>query len=153
MRTKHRRSVPLRHEFVDLIPEGRDLKEGILYVSISYATTIHRCCCGCGTEVVAPLSPTDWQLIFDGESVTLDPSIGNWSFPCRSHYWIRKDRAEWALPMSQREIEAGRQRDQIAKGKYYSGLRPADGHNRERVHSKPTIWRNIAKLFSRKSRR
>jgi len=153
MRKKHRRSVPFRHQFVDLIPEGNDLKEGTLYVSIPYATTIHRCCCGCGREVVAPLSPTDWQLIFDGESVALDPSIGNWNFPCQSHYWIRNDRAEWALPMSRRQIEAARDRDRIAKKEYFSGARHMEDQDRETVHSKPRIWRSIAKLFGRKSQR
>jgi len=153
MTTKRRHSVPLRHEFVDLIPEGDDLKEGILYVSMPYATTIHRCCCGCGREVVAPLTPTDWQLIFDGESVTLDPSIGNWSFPCRSHYWIRNDRAEWAFPMSQRQIEAGREHDRIAKRNHYSGQRQAEVDDRTTGHSKSTVWRSIAKLFNRKPRR
>ena len=27
---------------------------------------------------------------------TLDPSIGNWSFACRSHYFMRKGRVVWA---------------------------------------------------------
>lgn len=152
MTTKRRQSVPLRHEFVDLIPEGHDLKEDTLYVSMPYATTIHRCCCGCGREVVAPLSPTDWQLIFDGESVTLDPSIGNWSFPCRSHYWIRNDRAEWAFAMSQREIEAGREQDRTAKRNHYSGPRQAEVDDKTMAHSKSPVWRSIAKLFSRKRR-
>ena|SRR5260370_38013534 len=153
MRTKYRRSVPLRHQFVDLIPEGDHLKDGILYVSIPYATTIHKCCCGCGREVVAPLSPTDWQLIFDGESVTLDPSIGNWNFPCQSHYWVRNDRAEWALPMSWREIEANRECDRIAKGKYYLGARQTEDHGGKMPQTKLRIWRSIAKLFGRKSQR
>lgn len=145
--------MPLRHEFVDLIPEGSDLKEGILYVSMAYATTIHKCCCGCGSEVVAPLSPTDWQLIFDGESVTLDPSIGNWNFPCQSHYWVRNDRAEWAFPMSRRQIEAGRERDRIAKRRHYSGLEQLEVDDETAAHLKPTVWQTIAKLFNWKSRK
>ena len=84
----------LTHEFVEFIPDM--IEEGKLYVSIEYATTVHKCCCGCGKEVVTPLSPTDWKLIFDGKTVSLDPSIGNWSFPCRSHYWIRNNWALWA---------------------------------------------------------
>jgi len=83
----------LSHRFVDFIPEKVD--EGVLYVSLTYGTVIHRCCCGCGREVVTPLSPADWKLIFDGETISLTPSIGNWNFPCRSHYWIRNNRAEW----------------------------------------------------------
>jgi hypothetical protein len=34
----------------------------------------------CGKEVVKPLSPTDWKLIFEGKFISLDLSIGNWSF-------------------------------------------------------------------------
>lgn len=84
----------LKHKFIEFIPEVLD--EGILYVSIAHGTAVHRCCCGCGREVVTPLTPTDWKLIFDGETVSLHPSIGNWNFPCRSHYWITKNRIEWA---------------------------------------------------------
>ena len=31
-----------------------------------------------------------------GERALLYPSIGNWQFPCRSHYWIRRNRIIWA---------------------------------------------------------
>jgi len=79
----------LVHEFADNIPVS--IEEGKVYVSIKHETVIHKCPCGCGNEVVTPLSPTDWSLTFNGESISLDPSIGNWSFPCRSHYWIRKN--------------------------------------------------------------
>jgi hypothetical protein len=107
----------LAHEFVEFIPDV--LKEGTLYVSMEYATVVHKCCCGCGKEVVTPLSPTDWRLIFDGKTISLDPSIGNWSFECRSHYWIRGSTVRWAAQWSQEEIAAGRSRDRIAKGRYF----------------------------------
>ena len=29
---------------------------------------------------------------YDGETVSLSPSIGNFQFPCKSHYWIRENR-------------------------------------------------------------
>ena len=103
----------LRHEFVEYIPEGPE--NGVLYVSMAYATAVHNCCCGCGREVVTPFSPTDWKLVFDGESVSLTPSIGNWSFDCQSHYWIERDVVRWAGRWSREEIDAGRKRDQIAK--------------------------------------
>jgi hypothetical protein len=75
--------IVLDTEFVASIPDR--LAEHTLYVSMEYATVAHQCCCGCGLEVVTPLSPTDWKLTYDGVSVSLHPSIGNWSFPCRSH--------------------------------------------------------------------
>ena len=105
------------HEFVEFIPDT--IEEGKIYVSIAYATTVHKCACGCGKEVVTPLSPTDWKLVFDGETVSLDPSVGNWSFPCRSHYWVSNDRAMWAEDWSQARIDANRAHDRRAKDKYY----------------------------------
>lgn len=50
----------LKHEFLEFIAD--QLKEDTIYVSIPYATLVHKCCCGCGTEVVTPLGPTDWTL-------------------------------------------------------------------------------------------
>lgn len=105
------RSVRLNPVFVETMPDT--LEEGVLYVSVQYAMTIHRCACGCGHEVVAPLAPTSWIMTFDGVNVSLDPSIGNWSFPCRSHYWVRRGRIQWAGMMSQEDINEGRRRDSI----------------------------------------
>lgn len=113
----------LRHRFVEFLPEL--LEEGSLYISVDYATASHKCCCGCGEAVVTPLSPTDWKLIFDGESVSLSPSIGNWGFPCRSHYWIKESKVQWAEDMSQEQVENVRLRDRLAKENQYAGkLKP-----------------------------
>ncbi len=111
------RNVRLKHEFVEVIPSN--LEEGTLYISLAFGTAIHKCCCGCGNEVVTPLSPTDWRLIFDGESVSLHPSIGNWSFPCKSHYWIEDGVVEWAPRWTKQQIEDGRARDRVAKRHYF----------------------------------
>lgn len=108
----------LTHEFVDLIPP--QLEEGVLYICVKYATAAHSCCCGCGNEVYTPLTPTDWTLIFDGDTVSLDPSIGNWNFSCKSHYWIDRGRVHWARSWSADEIDAGRRRDAQAKGRALS---------------------------------
>jgi len=99
----------LNHKFVEFIPEVLD--DGILYVSIAHGTAVHRCCCACGREVVTPLTPTDWKLIFDGETVSLYPSIGNWNFPCRSHYWITRNHVEWAEDWSDWRIAAAEEKD------------------------------------------
>ena len=106
-----------RHEFVEFVPE--QVEDGALYVSIPYATAIHRCACGCGQEVVTPLSPTDWRIIFDGKSVSLDPSIGNWSFDCQSHYFIQGNRVLWCEQWSKERIDLGRARDSVHKESYY----------------------------------
>ena len=105
------RSDRLIPVFVETMPDT--LENGVLYVSMQYAMTIHRCACGCGHEVVAPLAPTSWIMTFDGVNISLEPSIGNWSFPCRSHYWVRRGRIRWAGVMSQNEINEGRRRDTV----------------------------------------
>ncbi|AFZ67175.1 DUF6527 family protein [Deinococcus peraridilitoris] len=108
----------LHHEFVTAIPAR--LEDSVVYVSIVYATVAHKCACGCGQEVNLPLSPTDWSLIYDGETVSLSPSIGNWSLPCQSHYWIKNDKVVWAKAWSQKRIEQGRKADQRKKGKFFA---------------------------------
>jgi hypothetical protein len=58
------KATRLKHKFVDEIPE--ELSLGHLYISINYATASHLCCCGCGQEVVTPISPTDWKCALTG---------------------------------------------------------------------------------------
>jgi hypothetical protein len=108
--------IALTHQFVEFIPD--ELEQGEIYVSIRFATASHLCVCGCGNKVVTPIRPTDWTLIFDGKTVSLDPSIGNWSFPCQSHYWIRKNCVQWAPKLSRGQIDGGRVRDDTAKQQY-----------------------------------
>lgn len=105
-------------QFSEYIPE--ELQEGVLYISMEYATASHKCACGCGKEVVTPFTPTDWKLTYDGESVSISPSIGNWSYPCRSHYFIRNNRIVWANDMTDEAIAAGRIINRAKKTKHYA---------------------------------
>ncbi|WP_140468242.1 DUF6527 family protein [Hymenobacter nivis] len=114
------KNTVLHHEFVEFLPT--DLAAGVLYVSIPFATAAHLCCCGCGNRVITPLTPTDWKLTYDGESISLSPSIGNWSFPCKSHYWVKRGKIKWAGRWSPEEVAAGRSRDRLAKKKHFSGV-------------------------------
>ena len=108
----------LEHRFVDDIPEK--LEPGLLYVSMRYATAMHLCCCGCGREVVTPLSPAQWQLSFDGESISLRPSIGSWNIPCRSHYIIKNGGVIEATTWSEESVAYGQARDRRARALYYT---------------------------------
>src|SRR5579872_2096839 len=101
-----RSKAPMKLELVDSMPETLD--HGVLYVSFEYATAMHVCPCGCGNEVVTPLAPHRWRLVFDG-SISLYPSIGNWSFPCQSHYWIKNGEVVWSELWSMAEIRAARE--------------------------------------------
>ncbi len=112
-----RRKIRFAHQFVEFLPDK--LADDVIYISIEYKTVAHKCGCGCGNEVNTPLSPAGWRLTFDGVSISLYPSIGNWGFPCRSHYWIEHNQVRWADRWTQSEIDAGRESDALARGAYY----------------------------------
>jgi hypothetical protein len=101
----------LRPEFVEFIPDRLD--QGVLYISRRYSTASHLCCCGCGRAVVTPLNPAKWHMTERGGSVSLTPSIGNWSFACQSHYWIDRNRIHWAAAMPAEQIAAVQARDRL----------------------------------------
>lgn len=117
--------IVFAHEFVEYIPE--ELKERTLYISRQHGTAVHKCCCGCGREVVTPLSPTGWQLTFDGTSVSLYPSIGSWSLPCQSHYFITESRVVWAPKWTEQQIARGRAREARARDRYYATAQAPSG--------------------------
>jgi hypothetical protein len=147
-----KRIKTLTHEFVEHIPS--DLKDGTIYVSMTFTTAIHKCCCGCGQEIVTPISPTDWKLIFDGQSISLYPSIGNWSLPCQSHYWIERNMVKWAPRWSQKKINTGRAYDVFNKERYLSEViaqNVYDEHENTSVkmtkgNTKKGLWQKIKKL-------
>lgn len=82
----------IKKEFVRRVPA--ELEEGVLYVCLDCDVVVHKCACGCGEKVVLPLSPEHWKLSYDGE-VTLSPSIGNYQYDCKSHYFIRDGKVVW----------------------------------------------------------
>jgi len=128
----------ITHRFVENIPEKVDA--GTLYVSIPYATAIHNCFCGCGEEVVTPISPTDWTLKFDGDTVYLKPSIGSWSLPCRSHYWISNNQVKWAGALPQEAIDATRVAERQSKARYFASSTSVEP---ERSAPKERWWRRF----------
>lgn len=144
------RNRVLTHEFVEHIPEV--LQPGRIYVSVTYATAVHKCCCGCGHEVVTPLSPTDWTLIFDGRTVSLDPSIGNWSFPCQSHYWIRRNTVKWAPRWSADQVAANRAYDLKNKRQYFEDdttpMESAMRSTNRRAGRDETIWKRLRRWLT-----
>lgn len=117
------RHQTLEHRFVRNMP--RELGPGVLYISMDYATAVHSCCCGCGDRVVTPFTPTDWRMTFDGESISLRPSVGNWNQKCRSHYVIQRNRVLEAGAWSNTQIDTELHRDKRAKAAHYSQLKDA----------------------------
>lgn len=116
---------------------------------MEYRTAVHKCVCGCGNEVITPFSPTDWHLRFYGDSVSIYPSIGSWSFRCRSHYWITKNQIEHAESWSDKEILQGRNSDKKNKKEFYSEKPkwPTIEKPETVIVKEPTKW-SLKSLFS-----
>lgn len=80
--------------FVDRMP--MELKEGVLYVAPQFDCALHKCMCGCGEVVSTPLvKEVGWEWTFDGEHVSLSPSIGNYHQKCNSHYFLEDGKVQW----------------------------------------------------------
>jgi hypothetical protein len=137
----------IEHQFVEFISEK--LAPGHLYVSLEYNTASHLCACGCGFEVSTAFSPTDWNITYNGRSVTLSPSIGNSNFPCRSHYWIRGNRVVWESKMTPQLTALSRARDKAAKAREYGSPLPAASRDLPRStpsafeHAKQPWWKRL----------
>lgn len=110
----------IRPHYSEFIPD--QLEDGVLYISERFKTASHNCACGCGEEVVTPLSPVEWQLRKVGDHVSLHPSIGNWNFACHSHYWIRRNEIQWAGSMSNIQIAKVQAKDRADKARYINHI-------------------------------
>jgi hypothetical protein len=85
------------YAFVDSAPE--ELEPGKIYVSIKYRAIVHLCLCGCKEKVLLRLDPDDWSFTFDGRTISIHDSVGNVGLPCRSHYFVRRNRVIWLRPL------------------------------------------------------
>lgn len=100
----------------------RELEEGILYYSEEFSTASHLCPCGCRNKVVTPIGPINWSFTEKYGEATLDPSLGNWQLPCRSHYWIINGMIEWSYPWTEEQIERGRKHEEIRSNLFHEKL-------------------------------
>jgi hypothetical protein len=112
------RSDRLEPRFVESIPD--ELDPGYLYISIRFRTAQHLCACGCGSRIVTPIKPAKYSLTYDGETVSMWPSVGNWQKPCRSHYVVKNGRVVWHANWTDAQIARGRARDEAALRDYYA---------------------------------
>jgi hypothetical protein len=98
------RKYKYKTKIVASIP--RQLNEGILYVSVEYNIVMHRCFCGCGSEIATPLSKEHgWVLTYDGVDASIYPSIGNSAYKCKSHYWLKNGVVKWLEPIEKPKKE------------------------------------------------
>lgn len=123
----------LTPRFVDTVPET--MAPGVIYVAAEHGVMMHLCACGCGSEVSLPLSPIDWRLTFDGDSISVSPSVGNWSLPCRSHYVIDRSHVRWAGGWTDEEIEEGRSLDRRRKKARHAPPVTPPARNPKSVHT------------------
>lgn len=130
----------------DLDEFPRVLEEGILYISEELELAAHKCCCGCGEDVITPLNPACWRLNRRGGRVSLHPSIGNWKFACLSHYWIRNNRVIPSYGMDDEEIAEVIELDRVDREEYFAQLQPAPPSSGLQARAeKPQHW--LARLF------
>lgn len=71
------------------------LVEGVLYVCLECQVAVHLCACGRGEKIVTPLGKDGWHLWLRDGIATLNPSIGNFNIPCKSHYFITNNKVRW----------------------------------------------------------
>ena len=121
----------------------KELKPGVLYVSEEFGAAVHLCACGCGSKVSTPLGPTEWTLEETDKGPSLRPSIGNWQFPCQSHYWIDQGNIVWSGKWTPEQILAGRRAQDARQRAYYDAL------DRKREGIVQRIWRWIKRLIGR----
>ena len=117
----------LRPLFVEQFPD--DFESGILYVSMQYAICGHLCACGCGERVITPLSPTQWKLVYNGEAITLYPSIGNYAFACQSHYFLTNGKIVWVC---ERDGEDGKRKKKGMLAKLFNSKKRKKNGNKTR---------------------
>ncbi len=113
-------------EFVELLPSK--LKDGVVYISIEHRTIIHNCCSGCGEQIVNGIGPAEWSLTFDGETISLDPSIGSGALACNSHYWIQKNQIMWAEPLTEKQTRRSQLADRNDIVEHFKESQPRNRH-------------------------
>ena len=134
--------MKFEHKFVETIPPTLD--PHVIYISIRYRTAKHLCPCGCGHEVVTPIRPNKWDITYDGVSVSLHPSVGNWSLECKSHYWIRDNQILWSDVWNQKQIELGRAKQRFDDAEYFRTVRSV-----ARSAEKLNTSQSVTSLFSK----
>lgn len=92
--------VTIEPVYVKFIPEI--LEPNKIYISEEYGATAHNCLCGCGNKTFLPIDNIingvdyGWQLIKDDDGkISFTPSVGNFQLPCKSHYIITKNVANF----------------------------------------------------------
>ena len=99
------KKVPVEPVYVEFMPHFEDFEEGKIYISKKHGTSCHICLCGtCALQVVLPFwqegdsdfaKEHGWELIEEKGKISFTPSVGNYQYPCKSHYIITKNVANF----------------------------------------------------------
>lgn len=95
------RKVTIEPVFLtDTLPEYKDMEENKIYISEKYNSCSHKCLCGCGMETYMMFnrdgSTKHWDLVKENNgTISIIGSVGNYNFPCKSHYIITKNVANF----------------------------------------------------------
>jgi len=125
----------MRLERVHYMPKV--LEPGVLYASDEFGAAAHLCACGCGARIRTPLAPTEWTLEETSDGPSLDPSVGNWQQPCRSHYSIWRGKVEWHGDWTEAQVQAGRRREHQRRKAYFAA------HERQRRSPISSLWQHM----------
>jgi hypothetical protein len=94
--------IPVFLEGDSPAPAWDKMEEHHVYISEHFGVALHRCLCGCGVETVMPLDciidgkDLGWHMIKESNgTISFTPSIANYQFPCKSHYIITKNIANF----------------------------------------------------------
>ncbi|MES2620182.1 MAG: DUF6527 family protein [Bacteroidota bacterium] len=89
------KQVTIEPVFVELMPEFWEQNK--VYISEPHSTSAHLCLCGCGQKAIMPLGGGQWWTLVKEKNGTVSfiGSVGNYSFPCKSHYIITKNVANF----------------------------------------------------------
>jgi hypothetical protein len=121
----------------------RQLEANVLYVSEEFEIAAHLCACGCGNKVTTPLGSTEWSFEEIRGKPTLRPSIGNWQWPCKSHYWIIAGKVRWADQWTPEQVARGRRAEEERRREYY------ESRHARRRSPLAMLWNALKKLCSR----
>lgn len=88
---------PVFLEGESFMPPFEQMEENKIYISETYKVSIHKCLCGCGSKTVLPIHPVHgWSLFKEqNNKISFTPSIGNYQLPCKSHYIITNNVANF----------------------------------------------------------
>ena len=94
--------VEIEPVYTETLPDVKEMEERKIYISKEFHTSGHRCLCGCGELTILPFDlvingqDMGWKLIeHESGKISFTPSVGNYQIPCKSHYIITKNVANF----------------------------------------------------------